>query len=161
MYFRPNVKNKKKMKMNEASQMQTLIDNSQWIDIRVDLIKSITSHNVNWQFQLQVAFIINVHMGRTYLWFQIILHRLWQPTNKMKQSPSASSCSSSGDDKSQNWKLERTHPPLKLTGHWMSSNVLNRNGTGIDLISFLIRNLQLELLLQSHNNLDIVQAIQA
>lgn len=67
MYFRPDVKNKKKMKMNEASQMQTLIDNSQWIDIRVDLIKSITSHNVNWQFQLQVASIINVHMGRTYL----------------------------------------------------------------------------------------------
>lgn len=53
--------------MNEASQMQTLIDNSQWIDIRVDFIKSMAPHNVNWQFQLQVASIINVHMGRTYL----------------------------------------------------------------------------------------------
>lgn len=43
----------------------------------------------------------------------------------------------------------------------MVIDVLNGKITGVNLIGFLVRNLQLELLFQSHHNLHVVQAIQA
>lgn len=48
----------------------------------------------------------------------------------------------------------------KSTCHWMVVDVLNREITRVNLIRFLVWNLQLELLFQSHYNLHSVQAIQ-
>ena len=42
----------------------------------------------------------------------------------------------------------------------MCGDVLDGEGAGNDLVGLLVGDLQLELLLQSHHNLHIVQAIQ-
>ena len=59
------------------------------------------------------------------------------------------------------WEKREKTANVKLTSHGMIIDVFNRKITGINLISFFVWNLQLELLFKSHYNLHIVQAIQA